>query len=185
MADYIAPSAKTQRLVTVAAWGTDYWAKAEGGEISGDATEVWDGGAEQPDYIGGRAMTSNLTVTKPYRPGRDAARLREMARQVMKLRTTVTLQENKPITPFNLVAFSIDEGIQLEWGQTIYDDMKSQVLYRRSGGEKPLAIITLPPDTLEFLDQNVKPGKQYFYSLTTKNDLGIESEPSDEIEVAR
>ena len=93
MADYIAPSAKTQRLVTVAAWGTDYWAKAEGGEISGDATEVWDGGAEQPDYIGGRAMTSNLTVTKPYRPGRDAARLREMARQVMKLRTTVTLQD--------------------------------------------------------------------------------------------
>ena len=99
--------------------------------------------------------------------------------------TTVSLQENKPIAPFALVAFSIDEGIQLEWGQTIYDGLKSQVLYRRSGGEKPLAIITLPPDTLEFLDQDVETGKQYFYSLTTKNNMDIESEPSDEIEIIR
>ena len=84
-----------------------------------------------------------------------------------------------------MLGFSIDESIQLEWGQTIYDGLKSQVLCRRRGGEKPIAIITLPPDTLEFLDQDIKSGKQYFYSLTTQNDLGIVIEPSDEIEITR
>jgi fibronectin type 3 domain-containing protein len=99
--------------------------------------------------------------------------------------TTVSLQANKPIVPFALVAFSIDEGIQLEWGQTIDDDLKSLVLYRRTEGEKPRAIITLPPETLEFLDQEVEPGKQYFYSLTTKNKADVESEPSEEKGVIR
>lgn len=99
--------------------------------------------------------------------------------------TTVSLQANKPISPFALVAFSIDEGIQLEWGQTIYDDLKSVVLYRRTEGEKPRALITLPPETLEFLDQDVEPGKQYFYFLTTKNKKDMESKPSEEKRIIR
>lgn len=92
-AAFNAASSKAQRLVTVAEWGTDYWAKMSGGEVAGDSTEVWDGGAQQPDYIGSRAKTSNITVTKPYRPAKDAARLRQFARQVMKLRTTITVQD--------------------------------------------------------------------------------------------
>ncbi|MDY0103501.1 MAG: hypothetical protein RBS07_11220 [Lentimicrobium sp.] len=99
--------------------------------------------------------------------------------------TTVSLQANTPITPFALLAFSVDEGIQLEWGQAIADDLKWIIIYRRSQGEKPLAIITLSPETLEFLDQDVEPGKQYFYSLTTRNEAGIESEPSAEKSVIR
>jgi len=99
--------------------------------------------------------------------------------------STVTLQENKPISPFALQAFSIDQGIQLEWGQTIDGDLKSLVLYRRTEKEKPRAIITLPPDALEYLDQEVKAGEQYFYSLTTKYTNGMESEPSDEKGVVR
>ncbi len=99
--------------------------------------------------------------------------------------TTVSLQENRPITPFALVAFSIDEGIQLEWGQTIDNELKSLVLYRRTEKEKPRAIITLPPDALEYLDQDVKAGEQYFYFLTTKNSAGMESEPSEEKGVVR
>lgn len=99
--------------------------------------------------------------------------------------STVTLQQNKPISPYALQAFSIDQGIQLEWGQTIDDEMKSLVLYRRTEKEKPRVIITLPPDALEYLDQDVESGKKYFYSLTTKYKNGMESEPSDEIEVPR
>lgn len=94
-----APSSKAQHLVTVAAWGndaTDYWAQHAGGEVSADSSEVWNGGAQQPDYIAGRAKTSNLTVTKPYYPGRDRDRMHTLMRQVGKLRTTVIVQDTDP-----------------------------------------------------------------------------------------
>ena len=91
-----APSAKSQHLVTVQAWGTDYWAGHSGGEVSSDSTEVWNGGADQPDYIAGRSKTSNITVTKPYYPGRDRSRLLDLMRRVGKLRTTITVQDTDP-----------------------------------------------------------------------------------------
>lgn len=94
-----APSAKSQHLVTVVEWGTgpeDYWAQHSGGEVSSDSQEVWDGGARQPNYIAGRAKTSNLAVTKPYYPGRDGARVREFAARCGSLRTTIIIQDTDP-----------------------------------------------------------------------------------------
>lgn len=94
-----APSSKAQHLVTVAAWGNegpDYWAQHAGGEVSADASEVWNGGALQADYIAGRPKTSNLTVTKPYYPGRDSDRMNVFLRSVGKLRTTIIVQDTDP-----------------------------------------------------------------------------------------
>lgn len=91
-----APASQGQILVTIDAWGTDYWADLSGGEVSGDSKEVWNGGSEQPDHLSSRAKTSNLVIKKPYYPGRDKARMEQLLKRVGKLRTTITVQDTDP-----------------------------------------------------------------------------------------
>lgn len=91
-----APASQSQVLVSIDAWGTDYWAELSGGEVSGDAKEVWNGGAEQPDQLAARATTSNLVIKKPYYPGRDKARMEQLMRRVGKVRATITVQDTDP-----------------------------------------------------------------------------------------
>ena len=90
------PASQGQVLVSIDAWGPGYWAEMSGGEVSADAKEVWDGGAEQPLYISGKAKTSNLVIKKPYKPGQDKSRIEEFARKTGKLRATITVQDTDP-----------------------------------------------------------------------------------------
>lgn len=98
---------------------------------------------------------------------------------------TVALQTDRPVSPIALQAISMDEGIYLSWGRAIYDGLMHINVYRSERGSEPRMIATLPADTDEYTDEDVLPDTSYYYFLTTFNEAGVESEPSDEVGVER
>lgn len=99
--------------------------------------------------------------------------------------STLSLYENIPIPPFGLQTFSIEQGIQLEWSRAVYEDLQSVLVYKSIGGQKPVLIATLDAEAIEYLDKEVQTGNRYIYHITTKNNEGVESAPSDERIVVR
>lgn len=97
--------------------------------------------------------------------------------------TAISLQTEKPGAPFALRGYRTDEGIMLEWSQTIYPGIKSVNLYRYQRGLKPVLLATLPEQTTEYTDTNAPKGKAWFYFVTTTNDKGVESGASKEVGV--
>lgn len=90
-----APAAARQQLVEVAGI-PGYFATKEGGEITAEATKVWDGGSLKPESMSGPAETSNVTVSKPYRPLVHGPILKSLAKQVGAWRTTVSVWDTDP-----------------------------------------------------------------------------------------
>lgn len=85
-------ASQSHSLVTVE--GIDgYWATKSGGEVSADIGTAWDGGADYPEMIAGKASTSDVTVSRPYRRGRDDVLRRRLLPQVGRLRATVSDQD--------------------------------------------------------------------------------------------
>ena len=83
--------AQHQGLVTVEAL-PGYWATKTGGNITADTTPVWDGGADEPEVLSGRATAENVVTARPFDLDRDLPELRGLRRQVGKLRSTVSVQ---------------------------------------------------------------------------------------------
>lgn len=96
---------------------------------------------------------------------------------------SVSTPPNIPIEPSGISGLMSENGIYLSWGQTVYPDIASIRLYRYQRGTNPVMIKTLSPETVEFVDTDVDPGKLYFYYLTTVNKAGTESVKSEEIGV--
>lgn len=90
-----AVAAARQQLVEVAGW-PGYWATKEGGEVSGEAGKVWDGGQLEPEVMGGPAETGNVTVSRPYRPAIHGPIRKAWAKGVMRIRTTVSVWDTDP-----------------------------------------------------------------------------------------
>lgn len=84
-----------QQLVEVAGW-PGYWATKTGGEVAGDAEKAWDGGSLKPEVMGGPAETGNVIVSRPYRPAVHGPIRKAWAKQVMRLRTTVSVWDTDP-----------------------------------------------------------------------------------------
>lgn len=84
-------AAQRQFLVTVDGI-TGTFASKSGGEVTSDATKVWDGGSTQPDVIASPAEVGDLTVTRPYDPERDQDVLNQLVTLVGQWRTTVSTQ---------------------------------------------------------------------------------------------
>lgn len=84
-------ASQSHSLVKVAGM-EGYWANRSGGEVSADVSQAWDGGADFPDQVPGKATTSDVTVSRPYRRGRDDVLRRRLLKQVGKLRATVSDQ---------------------------------------------------------------------------------------------
>jgi hypothetical protein len=84
-----------QQLVEVAGWD-GYWATKEGGEVTAEVTQAWDGGSLKPENMAGPSTTGNITVTRPYRPGKHAAIRKTWSKQVGRLRTTVSVWDTDP-----------------------------------------------------------------------------------------
>lgn len=88
----MAKSALRQALVKV--HGIDgYFATKTGSEQDSATSEAWDGGDTQPDTLTGPAIPSNLVVSRPYDPQRDASVVRRLRRLVGQWTTTVTVQD--------------------------------------------------------------------------------------------
>ena len=67
-------STSSQRQHSVSVGGLQgVWAKASGGAVTVDVSESYNGGAKVPDLTKGRPKVANVTVDRPYNPGRDAA----------------------------------------------------------------------------------------------------------------
>ncbi|MGE5316700.1 MAG: fibronectin type III domain-containing protein, partial [Chloroflexota bacterium] len=96
---------------------------------------------------------------------------------------SVSLQQEIPAQPFALRAYRSDEGIYLQWSRTLYPDIQSVNLYRYEKGTKPVLLMKLPSDAVEYTDATAPQGKMHFYYVTTMNKNGMESVPSEEIAV--
>lgn len=90
-----AVAAARQQLVEVAGW-PGYFASMEGAEVSGETAQAWDGGSLKPENLGGPATTSNITVSRPYRPAVHGPIRKTWAKQVNRLRTTVSIWDTDP-----------------------------------------------------------------------------------------
>lgn len=84
-------AAQRQFLVTVDGITTPF-AQKSGGEITSDATKVWDGGSTTPDVIAAPAEVGDLTLTRPYDPLRDQEVLNRLILLVGQWRTTISIQ---------------------------------------------------------------------------------------------
>jgi hypothetical protein len=83
-------SSQSHFLVTVAGLDGTAWAKRTGGEKSGEASDVFDGGATEPDILAGRATIGELKVSRPFDPLRDQQLIKQLTKKVMTWRTTIT-----------------------------------------------------------------------------------------------
>ena len=84
-----------QQLVEVAGW-PGYFATKDGGEVTAEAGKAWDGGSLKPETMAGPAETGNVTVGRPYRPGVHGPIRKSWAKQVGRLRTTVSVWDTDP-----------------------------------------------------------------------------------------
>ena len=79
-----------------------------------------------------------------------------------------------------------DTGIQLTWQQDDFDTLMGYNIYRSTsedGFYQRLNSTVIPADQMEFFDDTVEPGVQYYYNFTVvKTDL-TESEPSGKISI--
>lgn len=87
----------SQRQQLVKVDGFDgYFATKEGGEVSAETGKAWDGGALRAEPMSSPAETSNVTVTKPYRPAIHGPILRALAPKVGRHRTSVSVFDTDP-----------------------------------------------------------------------------------------
>jgi hypothetical protein len=84
-------AAQRQALVTVDGISGNF-AQKSGGEVTSDATKVWDGGATQPDVIAAPADVGDVTVTRPFDPLRDQDILNRLIKVVGQWFTTLSIQ---------------------------------------------------------------------------------------------
>jgi len=95
MSDNNAPASQRQQLVAVSGWGR-YFSTKSGGEVSADTSPVWDGGNLKPSVLAGPATTANIVVSRPYRPGLDAAVVKAWEKVVGRKRTTIWVRDTDP-----------------------------------------------------------------------------------------
>lgn len=84
-------SQQRQFLVTVQGI-PGYWAQKTGGVVAGDSSRVWPGGTTEPEVLGGPAMPDDITITRPYKAGRDQEILARLRPVACRWRSTITVQ---------------------------------------------------------------------------------------------
>jgi hypothetical protein len=85
----MAHSAERQFLVMVSGIA-GAWARRTGGESQVAKSSSYDGGNPNPEVLTGNRDYTDLVVTRPYNPARDADVERQMRRVVGSFRTTVS-----------------------------------------------------------------------------------------------
>lgn len=75
-----------------------YWSTYEGGALTMERENSWDGGGGY-DILVGRPTAEDITITRPYNPTRDDPWLNTLRRNIMNgIRVTYTVKK-QPITP--------------------------------------------------------------------------------------
>ena len=66
----------------------------EGGDVElTDVTKEWDAGADEPDILPGRQVTTDLVLRRPYKPLRDRALLAASKARVGRVQRTIQIVE--------------------------------------------------------------------------------------------
>ena len=79
------------------------WASKSGGNITADASPVWDGGSVTPEMMAGPASAENITTGRPFDDQRDLPLLGVLRSRVGKWRTTITVQyTNADLVPIGV-----------------------------------------------------------------------------------
>jgi hypothetical protein len=74
--------------------------------------------------------------------------------------------------PSNLKLFPQGKSIIIQWDEPISEAIVAYKIYRSEKDQEPVEIANIKPGIIEYVDQNVKKGKSYFYSMESvaKND---------------
>ena len=104
----------------------------------------------------------------------------ENKRSTEKSMATVSMLGNSPAAPVGISVKNTRNGIQVEWIQLSYKDLRSFKLYRYQKGQAPTLLSTLPATATNAADPSALKGQQYYYFLTTLNSAGKESGHSEE-----
>ncbi len=140
-------------------------------------------GAVMP-YMSNFIFDSTVVAGKTYSYEIQAVDIDNNSSEI-KTRATVTLAEDLPIAPGSVTLINTNEGIHVEWAETIYNGMQSYKLYRYQRGFAPVLVSVIPSSSTEYTDVTALPGELYFYYLTTFNATGKESTRSEEAGITR
>ena len=88
-----------------------------------------------------------------------------------------------PDPPAGLAALPKPGAIELLWSPSKEEDLAAYRVYRAEGGD-PQRLVELSPGKAAWLDEGVKPGISYRYTLTAVDRAGNESTPSEPVEAA-
>jgi len=92
------------------------------------------------------------------------------------------LAEVKPVPPSGLRATKTTDAVILHWDSPAVEGLKSFKVYREKLGETKKLLTTVGSDVIVFSDMLPEAGT-YFYTVTSVNSIGDESQQSEEVGV--
>jgi len=98
---------------------------------------------------------------------------------------TIAIPAEIPIPPSDLKAINTPDGVVLEWGPAIFEDLDMYRIYRYQRGNAPEVIKLVGKNIVTYTDKTAQPGQLYFYYLTTVDKKNQESVPCSEVGILR
>jgi hypothetical protein len=89
-----------------------------------------------------------------------------------------------PATPAGIAVLPRAGGVELLWSPSPEEDLAGYRIFRASGGGEPEKVAELEPTRASWLDESVKPGVTYSYTIQAFDRSGNASEATDPIEGA-
>jgi hypothetical protein len=85
-----------QRQALIKVNGIDgHFAQKTGGEVTSDATKVYDGGQLRPDVVAAPAETGDVVLTRPYDPDQHQNLIEDLKKKVGQWTTTISITPTK------------------------------------------------------------------------------------------
>lgn len=97
----------------------------------------------------------------------------------------IAIPVDLPIPPTDLKAVNTPDGIVLEWGPAVFDNLDMYRIYRYQRGNIPEVIKLVGKNVITFTDSSALKDQLYFYYLTTVDKAGHESVPCREAGILR
>ena len=96
------------------------------------------------------------------------------------LTVNYTLDKTPPAKPVSAHAQTISGGIKIIWSAVFDEDLTYYRVYRKGPGQSEFSFIAnVSRDTTSYNDYGINPGDTYTYAVTSRDDLGNESEKQE------
>jgi len=148
-----------------------------------------------PKYLG-LINTSDLQLSIPFKAEKEEEvqffisqfKAEDGNRQTLNVRSSMlkkSIFRTIISSPKGLKVVSGNKKTVLTWNPISNKEIKTYVIYRRTGTAKKRLIAEIPIEKMAqpyFVDEYVDNGKQYFYSIAAKHENGYESDAPQEVE---